>query len=73
MGWSQAAVTKMAAVMAEAMRAAMAAVRATALGDNSGNCGGNGDSNGCSAFGVNGGVYGIGNAATKSMKTTTTT
>jgi hypothetical protein len=43
------------------------------IGDDSGNCGGNGDGNGCSAFGVNGSICGIGNASTKSMKTTTAT
>ncbi len=39
------------------------------VGDDSGNCGGDGDGNGCSAFGVNGGICGIGNMAKKSMKT----
>ncbi len=39
------------------------------VGDDRSNCGGDGDGNGCSAFGVNGGICGIGNAAMKSMKT----
>ncbi len=43
------------------------------IGDDCGDCGGDGDGDGCSAFGVNGGIYGIGNVATKSMKTMTTT
>jgi hypothetical protein len=43
------------------------------IGDDGSNCGGDGDGNGCSVFGVNGGIYGIDNAATKSMKTMTTT
>jgi hypothetical protein len=43
------------------------------VGDDGGDCGGGGDGNDCSVFGVNGGVCSIGNAATKSMKTTTTT
>ncbi len=43
------------------------------IGNDSSNCGSDGDGNGCSAFGVNGGVYSVGNAATKSMKTMTTT
>jgi hypothetical protein len=42
------------------------------VGDDSSSCRGDGDGNSCSAFGVNGNVYGISNAATKSMKTTTT-
>jgi hypothetical protein len=40
------------------------------VGDECGDCGGNGEGNGCSAFGVNSGIYSIGNVATKSMKTT---
>jgi hypothetical protein len=36
------------------------------VGDDGGNCGGNGYGDGCSAFGLNGGVCGVGNAATKS-------
>jgi hypothetical protein len=43
------------------------------VGDDGGDCGGDSDGDGCSAFGVNGGVCGVGNAAKKSMKTTTTT
>jgi hypothetical protein len=43
------------------------------LGDDGSDCGGDGDGNSCSAFGVNGSICVIGNAATKSMKTMTTT
>ncbi len=43
------------------------------VGDDGGDCGGDGDGDGCSAFGFNGGICGIGNPATKSMKTTTIT
>jgi hypothetical protein len=43
------------------------------VGDDGGDCKGDGECNSCSAFGVNGGIYSIGNVATKSMKTTTTT
>jgi hypothetical protein len=42
------------------------------VGDDSSNCGGNGDDDGCNGFGVNGGICGVGNAATKCMKTMTT-
>jgi hypothetical protein len=43
------------------------------IGDDGSDCRGDGDGNGCSLFGVDGGIYGIGNVATKSMMTTTTT
>jgi hypothetical protein len=42
------------------------------IGDDGSNCGGDGDGDGCSAFGVNGGICGIGNKAAKSMKTMST-
>jgi hypothetical protein len=42
-------------------------------GDDGGDCGGIGDGDGCSSFGVNGGIYGVGKAELKSTKTTTTT
>jgi hypothetical protein len=41
------------------------------VGDDGGDCGGDGDSDGYSVFGVKGCVYGIGNMATKSIKTMT--
>jgi hypothetical protein len=43
------------------------------IGDDGGDCRGDGDGDGCSAFGVNRGICSIGNMATKSMKTMTTT
>jgi hypothetical protein len=43
------------------------------VGDEGGNCGGNGDDNSCSGFSFDGGIYGVGNVATKSTKTMTTT
>ncbi len=43
------------------------------IGDDGGDCGGDGDCNGCGAFGDHSSICGVGNAATKLMKTTTTT